>query len=99
MKRRFDVIATIRGNGRGFVPGHWRPDAPTGTPIYEEPGREPPPPPVNSSTGGQPEPCYEAAHIRAREATAANLATLKAALAPRRWTPPEKRSPEEVIEK
>jgi len=80
------------GSGQGFTPfRHWRPDAPTGTPIPEDGGRAPPPPPVNSSTGGRSEPSYKAAEVRAREATAANIAEHEAALAPRRWTPPEGR--------
>lgn len=82
----------VMGGATGFKAGHWRPDAPTGTPISEDGGRTPPPPPVNSSSGGRHEPSYDRGDVRAREATAKNIAAHAAALAPRRWTPPGDRA-------
>lgn len=78
----------VIGNvGQGYTPGHWRPDKPCGTPVKEEGGRTPPPPPTNSSTGGRSEPSYDATEIRARGATAQNVAKHAQALAPRRYRP------------
>lgn len=92
MTRTLKVGGAVQGAGTGFRPGHWRADAPTGTPLPEDGGRSPLPPPVNSSSGGTHEPSYCAADIRAREATAANIAEHQSALAPRRWKPPEDRA-------
>lgn len=66
--------------GLGFKPGHWRPDAPTGTVAIPEGPQAPlerPDPDSDGRMGGS---------VRHAQ-TAANLAAVEAALMPRRWSP------------
>ena len=74
--------------GLSFKPGHWRADAP-GNAIEDTPAPAPPmPAPVNNSSGGR-ETSTSGYATKLRAATAANIAAHEAALAPRRWRPPE----------
>ena len=74
------AAAMMIGLSTGFTPGSWRPDRPNGKETVPSGPPSPPdlPEPQSAEASGQ----------RQREATAANQAALKAALAPRRWAPP-----------
>lgn len=65
------------GTGLAFVPGHWRADAPSGTPIPEPEKPERIEGPETADRSGR----------RRDPRTAANIAAHEAALSPRRWTP------------
>jgi len=76
---------TYTGPGGHFTPGFWRPDKSSGKIAVSEGPAEPLPdrPLLTDDDSG-----------RLRDPrTAENIARHEAALAPRRWTPPERREP------